>query len=140
MSDERLVIVDTNVFFSGLSVRPGNPAAVLRMVKWPQMSVSLDLLAEYRRVLYSERAIRYLELATHEWDAVIEAIERQAVLEAPMSGPNCPDPMDQHLWDLLATVEASDLVTGERKLLASHHFPGRIFRRDSSWRCRCEVP
>jgi predicted nucleic acid-binding protein len=37
-----------------------------------------------------------------------------------------PDPDDQHVWDLLAVFPNANLITGDRLLLQSNDFPGRI--------------
>ena len=84
------------------------------------------LLEEYRQVLSRPRAI-----AWHGWsrDAIAELVAALRLIGrvVPLGvGPACPDPRDQHLWDLLATEASSILVTGERALLESDDFTGRI--------------
>jgi predicted nucleic acid-binding protein len=50
-----------------------------------------------------------------------------AATEEPHPAPQvCPDPTDQMLWDLLAERPEATLVTGERRLQQSDHFPGRV--------------
>ena len=121
------VILDTNVVFSGLARGDGAPARTLLAVMPQRMLVSPALLAEYRRVLGQPRALDYLGISADDVRVVIELIAARARLEPGGMGPLCPDPADQHVWDLLAAGPDSVLVTGERKLLASHHFPGRLF-------------
>ncbi len=120
------VIVDTNVLFSAVAHRHGAPARVLLAVLSGQMLVSPALLDEYRRVLGHPRGLSYLGIATVDLDILLDFIAGAALIAPGGLGPECPDPGDQHLWDLLAAGPNSILVTGDRKLLASQHFPGRI--------------
>lgn len=120
------VIVDTNVLFSGLGRPLGIPARVVSAVVPQRMIVGSDLLSEYRRVLLEPRALAFLGLTEDDIEAVLSDIEAGAQIEPSSAGPTCPDPADQHLWDLLAGVPQAVLVTGERLLLSSGHFPGRI--------------
>ncbi len=120
------VIVDTNVVFSAIAHREGTPARVLVAMLPGQMLVSPALLGEYRRVLGDPRGLSYLGIATEDLDDLLDFIARTALIDPGGLGPICPDPDDQHLWDLLAAGPRSVLVTGDRKLLASYHFPGRI--------------
>ena len=125
-SEAPKVIVDTNVLFSAIAHREGTPARVLLAVLSGQMLVSPTLLDEYRRVLSDPRGLSYLGIATEDLDVLLDFIARAALIDPGGLGPICPDPDDQHLWDLLAAGPKSVLVTGDRKLLASQHFPGRI--------------
>ncbi len=119
------VILDTNVFFSAIAHRAGTPARVLLAVLPGQMLVSPALLDEYRRVPGDPRGLSYLGIAIEDLDVLLDFIARAAVIDPGGLGPICPD-RGQHLWDLLAAGPNSVLVTGDRKLLASQHFPGRI--------------
>ena len=120
------VILDTNVLFSAIAHREGTPARVLLAVLSGQMLVSPALLNEYRRVLGAPRGLSYLGIAVADLDDLLDFVARSALIDSGGLGPIAPDPGDQHLWDLLAAGPKSALVTGDRKLLASQHFPGRI--------------
>lgn len=120
------VILDTNAFFSAIAHRAGTPARVLLAVLPGQMLVSPALLDEYRRVPGDPRGLSYLGIAIEDLDVLLDFIARAAVIDPGGLGPICPNPGGQHLWDLLAAGPNSVLVTGDRKLLASQHFPGRI--------------
>lgn len=123
------VILDTNVLFSSLRNTPqSQPAMVMRSLLEDRHSplLSEELLEEYRRVLSRTRAIAWhgwSQGAISELVAALQLIGRVVPLGV---GPACPDPRDQHLWDLVATEPACILVTGERALLQSDHFPGRV--------------
>ena len=124
------VIVDSNVLTSGS--RRGlysPPALVVRSLIARRFTAILSqaLLAEYRRVLHRPRLQRVHGMTTIEIDPFIKLIEACGHVVAPRpADAACPDPTDQHLWDLLAAVPGAILVTGDRKLLESTDFPGRI--------------
>lgn len=124
--DSPRVILDTNVLFSAIAHREGTPARVLLAVMSGQMLVSPALLDEYRRVLGAPRGLSYLGITSTALDDLIGFIARSALIDSAGLGPIAPDPGDQHLWDLLAGGPDSILVTGDRALLPSPHFPGRI--------------
>jgi predicted nucleic acid-binding protein len=65
-------------------------------------------------------------LSRDDVETLLRDIQAMAQIDPGGVGPTCPDPGDQHLWDLLASVPRSVLVTGERRLVGSGHFPGRI--------------
>jgi uncharacterized protein len=50
---------------------------------------------------------------------ILGAIAANAVIREPASGTtsDAPDPGDQHLWDLIASMPEAVLVTGDRALL-----------------------
>lgn len=121
------MILDTNVLFSGLGRAEGNPARVVTELVPSQLLVSLPLLNEYRRVLGSSKGLAYLGITTEQLERLVGDIADHAQIEPGGIGPTCPDPDDQHLWDLLAVGPEAVLVTGEHALLRSSHYPGRIF-------------
>jgi putative PIN family toxin of toxin-antitoxin system len=126
LSEAPKVIVDTNVLFSAIAQSEGAPARVLLAVLSGQMLVSPTLLDEYRRVLGEPRGLSYLGITTEDLDVLLDFIAGAAAIDPGGLGPICPDPDDQRQWDLLAAGPNSVLITGDRKLLASQHFPDRI--------------
>ncbi len=124
-------VVDTNVVVSGL-VTPMTSAATSRIVRAMlgarfEYIVSAPLLAEYRNAL-TRPHVRIKHTLT---DAGIEAFLADIANRARQIVPgesrhHAPDPGDQHLWAILATLPEAILVTGDKALLASDHFPGRI--------------
>jgi putative PIN family toxin of toxin-antitoxin system len=120
------VILDTNVLFSGLGRLEGNPARVVTDLVPSKLLVSPALLNEYRRVLGSSKGLAYLGITSEQLEQLVADIASNARIEPGGIGPTCPDPDDQHLWDLLAVGPEAVLVTGEHALLRSNHYPGRI--------------
>lgn len=84
------------------------------------------LLEEYLRVLRKPAAVERHRLGDGDIRTLIGGLQSLGVGAAPLAGPPCPDPRDQHLWNLLSFDPQSILVTGERVLLASEDFPGRV--------------
>jgi putative PIN family toxin of toxin-antitoxin system len=124
------VIIDANVMVSGAGdLRGTPPVAVVNAVVdgVVRLVVSTALLAEYRRVLSRPKLRRVHGLDAAGIDAFLWLVDDRAQLVvAPATDVAAPDPGDQHLWDLLAAAPEAILVTGDRKLLESSDFPGRI--------------
>lgn len=126
-----LVILDVNVVTSatGPSSDDAPPARAVAagMDGAVGLLVSPALIAEYVDVLRRARLRRWHGLSE---ETILRFVDRLACvatsIEPPPSPVACPDPGDQHLWDLLAAVPDAILVTGDRKLLDSQDFPGRI--------------
>jgi len=123
------VIVDANIVFSGLGGSEQSfPSKVMQNVFTSESEplFSEDLLREYARLLARPKAqVRHGFTGTQLLEFVQQLRSIGTVIE-PDAGPPCPDPNDQHLWDLLATEPAALLVTGDGPLLRSNHFPGRV--------------
>ena len=121
------VILDTGVLIGALGNQRGNPAsALVDVLASDRGLVSRALIGEYRSSLDGNSARRHHGLTQAAVSQFVDDYARIATLVEPVAGPPCPDPRDQHLWDLLAAGPDSILVTGEAALLESHHFPGRI--------------
>ncbi len=125
-----LVIVDTNVLVSGTANRSvSSPSRIVDAVLDGTLDVlaSTPLLEEYAEVLRRPALRRRVNLGDDEIGDYIDLLTTIATIEEPVAAvERSPDPTDQHLWDLLAAVPAAILVTGDKALLASDHFPGRI--------------
>lgn len=88
---------------------------------------SLALLSEYLRVLSDPRLIRRHQLGPSQLQRYLTELADIATIDEPQrAAQSCPDPADQMLWDLLEARPEAILVTGERLLQQSDHFPGRI--------------
>ena len=115
-------IIDTNVVVAGLITSDcGAPTARILddMIRgcFPFL-LSIDLLAEYRRVLLRDRMRKLHGLSAAEVDTMLVAIAANAIVrEATGEKSPAPDPGDQHLWDLLAAVPGAVLVTGDAGLI-----------------------
>ena len=124
------VVLDANVLYSGLFPDRTRPPAraVDAVFGGDQFTaiVSDELLAEYREVPVREGALKRFGKSRAEVLEFLEALRAVGREVVTVPGPPCPDPRDQHLWDLLASEPRAVLVTGERVLLGSGHFPGRI--------------
>jgi len=106
------VVVDTNVLVSGLLTHdPTSPLSVIvdgmLSGRFPLL-LSSRLVAEYREVLLRPRS----DPPAVAGDANVLA---PAVASAP--DPAAPDPGDDHLWELLRSVDDAILVTGDRLLV-----------------------
>ena len=115
-------VIDTNVVISGnLASRPDPPAVWIYdgmlAARFPFL-VSVDLLAEYRRILLREPIRKKHGMGADRVDKMLTEIALNAIVVEPThAGASPPDPNDQHLWDLLAARPEAILVTGDRKLL-----------------------
>lgn len=92
-----------------------------------QLLISAHLVSEYSRILSRPKQVARLRLERTWIESYIAGFVQGAVTEEPpRAAQSCPDPHDQMLWDLLAAWPDAVLVTGERLLQQSDHFPGRI--------------
>lgn len=88
---------------------------------------SARLLDEYERTLWKPRLAKLHGLTGDEIRLYVAHISLLAELRDPGSAKcSCPDPRDQHLWDLLESGPDVVLVTGELALLRSEDFPDRV--------------
>ena len=119
-----VAIIDAHVVVSGLLTEdPTAPTAALldaMLAGRLEFVVSVELLAEYRRVLLRPKVARRHGLSPGEIDVVLERVVENAIAHeiGPPSSP-APDPGDQHLWDLMEAVRGAVLVTGDALLLSA---------------------
>ncbi|HVS04170.1 MAG TPA: putative toxin-antitoxin system toxin component, PIN family [Thermoanaerobaculia bacterium] len=118
-----LAIVDTNVVVAGLLTRDGAspPARVLDAMLAGALTflLSVDLLAEYRRVLLRPKICRRHGLTEAEVDAVLETLAFHGILREPPGALDPPrDPGDAHLFALLAVEPRAILISGDLETLA----------------------
>lgn len=126
-----MIVLDTTILFSGFLARRAEspPTVLLRRALRGELPLLLSpaLWSEYVRVLGGPRLASAMGASP---DAVTPALGRlwsiAQVVTPRVGGPPAPDPKDQHLWDLLAAMPDSRLVTGEKRLLSSTDFPGRL--------------
>jgi putative PIN family toxin of toxin-antitoxin system len=125
-------IIDTTVLVAGLLTRnPDSPTArILDAMLAAQFTylLSLELLAEYRRVLRRPKIRKRHGLDDAELDAFLEALARNAAVRTPSAASSpAPDPGDAHLWALLESDPLAVLITGDKPLLlADPPRPGAV--------------
>lgn len=112
-----IVVIDTNVFVSGV-IRPySKPAALLRLAASGAMQLAYDLrlISEYREVLSRPKfglpsdAVELLMLQIQE--------EGMPVVATPLNF-SLPDPDDEAFLEVALSARATALVTGNKR-----HFP-----------------
>ncbi len=124
-------IVDTTVLVAGLLTRdPTSPTArivdAMLGARFPFL-LSLELLTEYRRVLLRPKLSRGHGLDESQIDDLLAALVLDAIIREPPASPiRPPDPGDAHLWALLAMVQGSVLVTGDKARLSAPPSDGAV--------------
>lgn len=114
-------IIDINVVVAGLLTNDASAPTALILDAMIQgqliFVVSTELVAEYRSVLLRPRIAALHGLATGQVDDLLTTIVANAIVrEINTSASAAPDPGDQHLWDLLASVPNAVRVTGDKAL------------------------
>jgi predicted nucleic acid-binding protein len=89
--------------------------------------LSVDLLAEYHRVVLRPAIRRRHGLTDAEVDVVLTELALNGTLvDATPSTAALPDEDDRHLWALLETAPGSVLVTGDGALQRRAPDPTRV--------------
>lgn len=123
MTSDRLVI-DTNVFISGVIWPPSVPGRVVdHAVAHCQLLASLETLEELVTTLLSSRFEPYMvrgnrEAALDRLMTLIEIVEPIQVVRG------CRDPRDDKFLEAALNGRADVLVTGDKDLLVLHPFAG----------------
>lgn len=117
-------VVDTNVVVAGLLTSDlSSPTAriVDAMLSARMVFVVSDaVVAEYRAVLLRPRIRRAHGRSEAEIDEILTTLVANALVRDPTTtAVAAPDPADQHLFDLVASVPGAVLITGDRALLES---------------------
>jgi len=87
--------------------------------------LSLDLLAEYRKVLLRPKIKKRHGLSDEEIDTILTQMTTNGMMREPQDVPTkSPDPGNQHVWDLVGIHPNTVFVTGDQVLrkTASKHF------------------
>ena len=123
-------IVDTNVVVSGLlTADPDAPTARIldgMLEARFRFLLSIELLAEYREVLFRPRIRRRHGLAEKEIDLILTDVAAAGALLEDDRLDARPEGDDGHLWQILAASPAAVLVTGDRRLLEKPAARGRV--------------
>ena len=122
------VVVDTNLFVSGLILKRGNPYELLEA--WRQKAfvllISDALETEIAEVLIRPEIKQKYHLSSEEVESTLRLLQTDALLTSP--APTLPvalrDPKDEKVLALAIGGEADYLVTGDGDLLSVHDDPG----------------
>ena len=122
------VVVDTNLFVSGLILKRGNPYELLEA--WRQKAfvllISDALETEIAEVLIRPEIKQKYHLSSEEVESTLRLLQTDALLTSP--APTLPvalrDPKDEKVLALAIGGEADYLVTGDGDLLSVHGNPG----------------
>ncbi len=137
-------VIDTNVIVAGLLTHQ-NESPVARILEgmlkgaFP-FALSESLLAEYRAVLLRPKLCQLHKLSVSEIEMILTDLAQQAIVISPISTVPAPDAGDQLLWELLAARSSLVLVTGDKLLLKSQNFAGRVITPQAFCKKRFEVP
>jgi putative PIN family toxin of toxin-antitoxin system len=121
MTRERIV-VDTNVFISGLLSSTSPPARVVeRAIEHGQLLESAETLRELIETLLLPKFDRYVTRARREalLDRLAPSVE---IVEIVQQVRACRDPKDDKFLEVAVNGEADVIVTGDEDLLSLHPF------------------
>ncbi len=129
---ERVFIVDTNVFISGLLSSEINSPTVQILDAMLRGSIlyvlSPALLQEYQRVMLRPKIIKLHQLTTDEAEQLLSEIVANAIWREPISKHQAPDNGDDHLWCLLHQTDDSVLITGDQLLINKPPFGKSVIK------------
>jgi uncharacterized protein len=118
------VVIDTNVFISGLLIVPSTPAwAVERALNDAQLIATAETLRELIGTLVAPKFDRYVDRERRETfaqriAAIVEIVEVLQTIRA------CRDPKDDKFLEAAVNGRANVIVTGDRALLRVNPFRG----------------
>lgn len=123
MTRER-VVIDTNVFISGLLSSTSTPARVVeRAIEQNQVLASTDTLRELMTKLLSPKFDRYV--SRERRDSLIERLGPNVeMVEIVQRVRASRDPKDDKFLEVALNGEADVLVSGDNDLLTLHPFRG----------------
>ena len=116
-----IVVMDTNVFVSGV-IRPfSKPAAILRLAASGTLHMAYDLrlISEYREVLSRPK----FGMASDVLDGLLLQIQEEGtpVVASPL-GFRLSDPDDEAFLEVALSAGAQALITGNKR-----HFPKKAY-------------
>jgi putative PIN family toxin of toxin-antitoxin system len=135
MTRER-VVVDTNVFISGLLSVTSTPARVIeRAVGADQLLASADTLRELMEKLLSPKFDRYVPRERRE--ALLDRLApNMDIVEIVQRVRACRDPKDDKFLELAVNGSAHVVVSGDDDLLVLHPFRSIDIVRPSDYLTR----
>jgi uncharacterized protein len=139
MTRER-VVVDTNVFISGLLSRTSAPADVIeRAVQHDQLLASTDTLRELMEKLLSPKFDRYVTRERRE--ALLDRLAPNVeIVEIVQRVRACRDPKDDKFLELAVNGSANVVVSGDDDLLVLHPFRGIDIVKPADYLTRRPIP
>lgn len=115
------VVLDVNVFVSGLIARNSNPGRIIEMweEKRFELLISPPILEELTRVLQYPKIQQRYRLPEEFVSVFLESVGSQATFVNPLTSINIikNDPSDNRYLECAKTGEASFIITGDRHLL-----------------------
>jgi len=120
MKKKPLVVIDTNIFISGLIIPQSYPYQIVRL--WQDNCFNLVicqyLLEEIEDVLERKKIRQKYNLNTKSIQKIIHLLNNQAKIVKPTkSSIKVRDPKDQIILDTALAVKVDYLVTGDDDLL-----------------------
>ena len=113
------IVLDTNVFVSGLLTPFGSSGEIVRMVSAGILIMQYDsrILLEYEEVLYRPK----FQFGKEQIDALLDYVKQngQVVPAAPLK-KRLPDPDDEPFLEVAIAGRAACLISGNKS-----HFPRR---------------
>jgi putative PIN family toxin of toxin-antitoxin system len=111
------IVLDCNVVIAAARTDGLCRRAVLAAIRWCEVVVSAEILAEYREVAGRPKHAESAAVA----EVLIDEIEQIAILVAPAGVQTLPDPDDGVYLAAAVEGQAGVLVTGNRR-----HFPAEL--------------
>jgi len=116
------IVLDTNVFVSGLLTPFGSSGEIVRMVFSGELTVCIDarILAEYRDVLHRPK----FKFNQDHIGILLDFIKQYGQFTSSLPLKNrLPDPDDEPFLEVAIAGRVKFLVTGNRK-----HYPASVFK------------
>ena len=137
MARER-VVIDTNVFVSGLLISTSVPARVVNLaVRDHQLLVSSDTLRELARILLAPKFDKYVSRDKRA-DLIARLAPIVEVVEVVQTVRASRDPLDDALLEVAVNGQADMVVSGDDDLLVLHPFRGIAILRPADALTRWE--
>ena len=123
------VVLDTNVFISGLLTKSGRPAMVIDAWRAGQylLVTSGPIISEIRRVLDAPKIRKKYGIDRKQIEKLILLLENDAVVVpglSPVSGVIPEDPTDEMFLAAALDAKADIIVSGDRHLLDLDRYEG----------------
>lgn len=123
------VVLDTNVFVSGLLTKSGRPAMVIDAWRAGQylLVTSGPIISEIQRVLQAPKIRKKYAIGGKQIENLIRLLENDAIVVpglSPVSGTIPEDPTDEMFLAAALDAKADIIVSGDRHLLDLDQYEG----------------